>query len=73
MVVAALLVKRYCNRNPPHPLNNIPDNQLVKDQASGDHNIRRRAENQPLLSEREVSYGAESVARSGKDFNNRAV
>ena len=73
MVVAALLVTRYCNRNPPHPLNNIPDNQLVKDQASGDHNIRRRGENQPLVSEREVSYGEESVARSGKDFNNIAV
>ena len=66
MVVAAFLVKRYCNRNPPHPLPNIPDNQ-----ASVDHNNRPCGENQSLLSAREVSYGEESVARSGKDFNNR--
>ena len=71
MVVAALLVKRYCNRNPQHPLPNILDNQLVKDQASVDDNNRRRGENQSLLSAREVSYCEESVARSGKDFNNR--
>lgn len=71
VVVAAFLVKRYCNRNPPHPLPNIPDNQLVNDQASVDHNNRPCGENQSLLSAREVSYGEESVARSGKDFNIR--
>ena len=71
MVVAAFLVKRYCNRNPPHPLPNIPDNQLVNDQASVDHNNQPCGENQSLLSAREVSYGEESVARSGKDFNIR--
>lgn len=71
-MVAALLAKGYCNRNPLNHLPNILDNQLVKDQASVDHNNRLRGENQSLLSAREVSYGEESVARSGKDFNNRA-
>ena len=71
VVVAAFLAKGYCKRNPPNPLPNILDNQLVNDQASVDHNNRLRGENQSLLSAREVSYGEESVAISGKDFNNR--
>ncbi|XP_015774551.1 PREDICTED: uncharacterized protein LOC107352748 [Acropora digitifera] len=66
VVVAAFLVKRYCNKNPPHPLPNSAENQ-----ASVDHDNRPCGENQSLLLAREVSYGEESVARSGKDFNNR--